>query len=159
MIPPWAPTSLATARNSARSAKVPGMERPSGRRCCGRRLVEKADRAFLHRLARQLGDLSDLVLRRGFLHRAFAHDVEPRRAVPDEAADVDGGTQRFQGVEIATVGLPVPGQAVQDRLLGDVLDGLHHPGEELPVRGFAGREGDAAIAEQRRRDAVASLPR
>ena len=41
MMPPAAPTSFATARSSSRCANVPGIERPSGSRCPGRRLVEK----------------------------------------------------------------------------------------------------------------------
>ena len=43
---------------------------------------------------------------------------------------------------------------MQDCILGNVLHRFHHAGEELPVRLLAGRERDAAVAEQRRRDAV-----
>ena len=43
---------------------------------------------------------------------------------------------------------------MQDSLLGDVLDRLHHAGEKLSVGRLAGRERDAAVAEQGCRDAV-----
>ena len=39
-------------------------------------------------------------------------------------------------------------------MLGDVLDGLHHAGEELPILLTARREGHSAVAEQRRGHAV-----
>ena len=43
---------------------------------------------------------------------------------------------------------------MQNGVLGDVLDGFHHAGEELSVGRFAGCEGNAAVAEQRRGHAV-----
>jgi hypothetical protein len=45
-------------------------------------------------------------------------------------------------------------QARENRLLGDVLDGLHHAGEELAVARPARRERDAAVPEQGGGDAV-----
>ena len=87
-------------------------------------------------------------------HGAFAHDVEAHRAVADHAGDVDCGIQPFDGVEIAAVVLPIPGQPRENGVLGDVLDGLHHRREKLDVVRLARREGDAAVAEQRRGDAV-----
>ena len=41
-------------------------------------------------------------------------------------------------------------------MLGNVLDGLHHAGEEFAVLLPARREGDPAVAEQRGGDAVPS---
>ena len=114
----------------------------------GQAVRGEADRAFLDGVADQFGDLADLVFRRLAVDGAFAHDVEARGAVADEADDVDGGIQLLDGVEVFAIGDPVPGQAVQDRVLRNVLDGLHHAGQEVAVGGLAGREGDAAVAEQ-----------
>ena len=110
--------------------------------------------ALLHRLAGQRHDLLDLLRRRLLLDGAFAHDVEAGRAVSHQAADVDHRPQPLERVEIAAVGLPVPGQASQDRMFRNVLHGLHHAGEELPILVAAGREGDPAVAEQSRGDPV-----
>src|SRR5262249_27447889 len=62
--------------------------------------------------------------------------------------------ERLDRIEIAAVILPRPRQAVQDGMARNVLDRLHHAGQQFLVGGPAGREGDAAIAEQGRRDAM-----
>ena len=113
------------------------------------------DGAAVDRLAHQSRHLALLVDRRVLLDAAFAHHEVAQRPVSDHARDVDAGAEAFDGVQVAAVVHPVPGQARQDRLARDVLDGLHHAGEKLAVLGSAGREGDAAVADQRRRDAVA----
>ena len=84
----------------------------------------------------------------------MSHDVEPHGAVTHHAGHVDRRGHRVQGVEVFAVGLPVPRQPGQDGFSRDVLHGLHHFGEKLPVGGLAGREGDAAVAEQGGGDAV-----
>ena len=114
----------------------------------------EAQGALGHGRARQGGDLADFVLGGLFLDGALAHHVEARRAVPHEAADVDHRLQAFDGVQIAAVGFPIPGQAGEDGVLRNVLDGFHHAGEELPVLRPARGEGDAAVAEQGGGDAM-----
>ena len=108
----------------------------------------EAQGAFAHGLARHLGDLLDLFRRCLLLDGAFAHDVEAGGAVAHQAADIDHGAKALDGVEVAAVGLPVPRQAREDGVLRNVLHRLHHAGEEFAVFAAAGREGDAAVAEQ-----------
>ena len=56
--------------------------------------------------------------------------------------------------EVLAVGRPVPRQAVEDRLAGDVLDALHHLGQELALARADRRERHAAVAEHHAGDAV-----
>ena len=114
----------------------------------------EAEGALRHRPPGQRGDLLDLFRRGRFLDGALAHHVEAGCAVAHQAADVDHRPQPFDGVQIAAVGLPVPRQAGEDGVLRNVLDGLHHAGQKLAIRFAAGREGHAAVAEQRGGDAV-----
>jgi hypothetical protein len=56
----------------------------------------------------------------------------------------------LEPVEVPGVALPVPGQPVEDRRPGDVLDRLHHRREVPVVARVHGREGDAAVADDDR---------
>ena len=94
----------------------------------------EAERAGVDRLGDELAHRCDVGLgRRRLVHRALAHRVDAHRAVPDHAAGVDALRHAVDRVEVLAVGLPVPGQAVHDRVGRDVLDRLHHLGEEPPV--------------------------
>ena len=110
--------------------------------------------AAVDRLADQPRHLALLFGCRVLLDPALAHDEVAQRAVTDHARDIDAGAEPFDGVQVAAVVHPVPRQAREDRLARDVLDGLHHAGEEFAVLGSAGREGDAAVADQGGRDTV-----
>ena len=52
------------------------------------------------------------------------------------------------------MGVPIPGQAGQDRVAGNVLDRFHHPREDIPAFRPDRRKGHAAVANQRRGHAV-----
>ena len=73
----------------------------------------------------------------------------------DHAGDVDARAEPLDGVKVAAVVHPVPGKALENRRPRDVLDGLHHPGEQFPILRPAWRERDPAVADERRGDAVA----
>ncbi len=110
--------------------------------------VDRLGDELAHRLDVGLGACGRLV------DRPLAHRVDAHRAVPDHAADVHALGHAVDRVEVLAVGLPVPAEALHDRVGGDVLDRLHHLGEVLPVLGLARRERHAAVAEHHRRDAV-----
>ena len=109
----------------------------------------KADRAPVDRFGHNRRHLTTLGVGGLLLDRALTHDVKAHRAVADQAGDIDAGADALDRVEIAAVAFPVPGQTAEDRLTGDVLDRFHHAGEQLLVAGPTGREGHAAIAQQR----------
>ncbi len=121
-------------------------ERPAGR---------DAERAGGQRLLGHLAHPGDVLRRAGALdHRPLAHRRHPQRAVADEPADVDALRGAVEPAEVVAVRRPVPRQTLEDRPAGDVLDALHHLGEELaPARCDRG-ERDAAVAEHHARDAV-----
>ena len=114
----------------------------------------ESDRTRSDRLGHHIGQLVLLLLRRLLFDRALAHHVEADGAVSHHTRHVDRRAQRLERVEVAAVVLPAPWKTVQDRVLGDVLDRLHHPGEQLPVAGLTGSEGHSAVSEQRRGHAV-----
>ena len=84
-----------------------------------------------------------------FLDSPLAHHIETHRAVADQARDVDAGLDLLDRIEVAAVVLPAPGQAGQDGVARDVLDRLHHAGQQFAVGRAAGRKGHAAVAQQR----------
>ena len=128
-------------------------ERPRNRTAI-RQLVRRvavggeADGAAVHGLRHHVRHLRPLFRRCLFFHGAFAHDVEAHRAVADHASHVERRIQALDGVQVAAVVFPVPRQAVEDGVLGNVLHGLHHGRQQFHVGRLAGREGDAAVAEQ-----------
>ena len=63
-------------------------------------------------------------------------------------------SMRSTPAEVVAVGGPVPGQAFEDGPARDVLDALHHLGEELALAGPDRGEGDPAVAEHGAGDAV-----
>ncbi len=85
-----------------------------------------------------------------FLDATFAHHVKADRAVSHQACDVDHGCKALYGIEIAAVRIPVPGQSGENGLLGNVLYGFHHAGQEFTVFWAAGCKGNTAVTEQGR---------
>ena len=114
----------------------------------------EAEGAAVHGLGHDGAHLVQFLGRCLFREGPVAHDRVSDSAMSDQARDVDTGTDAVQGVEIAAIVLPGPGQARQDSLAGDVLHRLHHRRQQGPVSRLAGREGQAAIAEKRGGHAV-----
>ena len=116
----------------------------------------EAGRAALHGLLDQLDDALQLALIRlhALVAALVAHRLEANGRVAAHADHVQRRIQRLHAVQIFAEGGPVPRQAVHDGIGGDVLHRLHELGEVAPVVLAARREGDAAVADQRRRDAV-----
>ena len=126
------PARSRAARAGPRS--VPGTSRPSGTRCSAVREVEKpsAPASIASATSSHIASTSASVA--GVLvERALAHRVDPHRAVPDHAARVDALRHAVDRVEVLAVGLPVPVEALHDRVGRDVLDRLHHLGEVAAV--------------------------
>ena len=98
----------------------------------------KSDRAFFDGLPGEFSDLSNLISGSGFFDRTFAHNVKTGSAVSHQTANIDRWPQRFEGVEIATIGFPIPGQTVQYRVLWNVFNRLHHAREKFSI-GFLTR--------------------
>ena len=109
----------------------------------GKGLVDHAD----HR-----GDVLGPAWR--LVHPAFTHGRQADRAVPDHSTHVQTLGEPIQLVQVVAVGLPVPGQALQDARRRDVLDGLHHLGQGLAAPRCDRSERDAAVAEHHGGDTV-----
>ncbi len=148
-----------------RQQLVGGRVRAGHRAAVGHAVQERAagreaERARRHRFFEERRHRVDVVgPRRLGAEPALAHHVRAQRAVADEPAGV--GALRHpveRGVELA-VRLPVPRQAVEDRVAGDVLDALHHLREVGPIIRPARRERDTAVAEDDARDAVPAAGR
>ena len=89
-----------------------------------------------------------------FVAALVAHGLEADGGVAAHTDDVERRLQGLDAVEVFAERGPIPGQAIHDRVRGDVLNGFHQLGEVAAVVRAAGREGDAAVADQRRRDTV-----
>ena len=111
----------------------------------------EAHRAALHGFLHQIDDVREFLVVRlhAFVAAFVAHRLEADGGVADEADHVQRWPQRLHAVQILAEGRPVPGQAVHDGVRGDVLHRLHQLGQIAPVALGAGREGDAAVADQR----------
>ena len=86
--------------------------------------------------------------------RALTHCVEAHGTVADHAADIDTLGHGVDGVVVLAIGLPVPFEAGHDRGRWNVLDRLHELGEQFVIGGLDWREGNPAIADHNRCDAV-----
>ena len=106
-------------------------------------------------LADQARHLAFFLVGGVFLDAPFAHHEVAQRAVADHPGDIDAGAETFHGVQVVAVVNPVPGQAGEDGLTGNVLHRLHHAGEQFAVLRPARRERHPAVADQGRGDAVA----
>ena len=85
---------------------------------------------------------------------AVAHRVVAQRGVPDHPSDVHPEWCAREPTEVVPVGLPVPGQPVEDAPSWDVLDRFHHLREIGVVGRLHRRERHSAVADDDRRDAV-----
>ena len=151
----------ATAEHAADSQQLAGIGVGAGNVAAIRHLVQErpggreTQCAGADGFVDQFGHLGHVVVgRRGLVQAALAHGVDAHRAVADHAADVDALVHPVDGFEVLAVGLPVPGQSGVDGFLRDVLHGLHHLRQVAAVLGLAGREGDAAVADDHGGDAV-----
>ncbi len=104
--------------------------------------------------------LTDLVVGRGAFVARFAHDEDAHRGVPDVAREVDQRAPRLDRVEVLREGLElVPRHAREQRVGRHVLDVLQRAHEQLAVLGPHGRDREAAVAGDDRRDAVPTARR
>ncbi len=116
----------------------------------GEAVGREPDRALIDGLRHDVRHLLLLGVRRLVGKRPVAHHVVANGAVADHAGDVQARAQLLHRVQVVAVILPSPRQPGHDRLAWDVFDRLHHAGEKLAILRLARREGDAAIAHQRR---------
>ncbi len=114
----------------------------------------ETERAGRHRLVEQRGDFRRLLRRRRPVHRFLAHHVMAKRRQRREEAEVDGGAAPLGRVEEFREGLPVPGHALAQRVVGNRLDIGQIPGGDFARFRFARRHADAAVAHHDRGDAV-----
>ena len=141
--------------NSSSLAKVPGTGVPSSALWRLVRDVVNPSAPAAIALLHQRGHPRDVVGGRGLVARAaLAHHVGAHRAVRDLRADVHHVRHRRDEVEVLGERLPAPAHALGERGAGDVLDALHERDEPLALVGVHGREADAAVAHDDRRDAV-----
>jgi hypothetical protein len=126
----------------------------------GRAMVERArgreaEGAGPHALRRELGHAPAVVFgRRLAVGAALAHHIDAQRRVRHLGRHIGVVAARRQGIEKVGEAVPVPGEAVFQHDLGDVLDAFHQVDQHVVLIGMAGREAHAAIAEQHGRDAV-----
>ena len=123
------------ASSSSVVAQVPGTG-PAVGHAVQRACATSRSRARRHRIASSTRSRhgGDVVGRgRRLVEAALAHRGDPHRAVADHAADVDALGDAVDPAEVLAVGRPVPRQAVEDGVARDVLDALHHLGQELAV--------------------------
>src|SRR4051812_29436902 len=107
----------------------------------------------------------DLAVCGGTLCCGVTHDVRAQRRMADERGDVDRGALALEHVEVLREGLEIPADArAQDieRHAFDLGEIAHYP---LAVRGAAGRDSEATVADdgsrypERRRWRHARVPR
>ncbi|MEZ5561050.1 MAG: hypothetical protein R3E86_21215 [Pseudomonadales bacterium] len=114
----------------------------------------EAERALVDGLADDRGHLAHFVFSRVLGERALAHHVVAHRRVPHQTGDVDPRAEPLDGAQVVGILLPVPGQPAENGILGDVLHGLHHPGQQLAMLRTARCERHAAVADECRGHAV-----
>ena len=136
--------------------RCPGTSRPSGTRWQQGARGREAERAGVDRLVDEGGHRGELV-GGGAASSSRPRspiDVVAHGAVADHAADVDALGQRLERVEVLAVGLPVPRQPVEDAARRDVLDRLHHLGEDSRSSGCTGAKVTPQLPMHHRGDAV-----
>ncbi len=85
---------------------------------------------------------------------AVTHHVAAYRPVCDLGPEIERVVAGIEGVEELLEALPVPRDPLGHRRPRDVLDTLHQLDQPLVTIGCGGCEADAAVAHDRRRDAV-----
>ena len=126
----------------------------------GRAVIERArgreaERAGAQAFGGELGHaLAILLGGRLAVGAALAHHIDPQRGVRHLGGDVGVVAARGDRIEEVGEAVPVPRQAFVQHDLGDVLHALHQVDQHVVLVVVAGREADAAIAEQHGRGAV-----
>ena len=95
-----------------------------------------------------------VVLGRGLVERALAHDVRAHGGVADVAGIVDALGQGIEDVEELGIRGPAPLDPGLHRLRRDVLGALQVLDDQVLVGGGAGGQREAAVAHDDRGDAV-----
>ena len=85
---------------------------------------------------------------------ALAHHIDAQRGVRHLGRDIDVVATRGDGIEVVGEAVPVPRQALGHHDFGNVLDALHQVDQHVVLVVVAGREADAAVAQQHGRGAV-----
>ena len=106
-----------------------------------------------HGLAHLRRHLADLLVGRLALRRLLAHHEGADRGMAGVAGDVGADALTLQHVEILRKALEAPADAGAQRVERHALDMGQVTHGEVAVSGFAGRDGEAAIAHHRRGDA------
>jgi hypothetical protein len=113
----------------------------------------EADRALVHRLADERLHGDDLVRRRAALGAGVAHDVAADRGVTDVRAHVHGDAAVERVQELAEAAAR-PAETLRERVGRHALHPRQHLREPAHVLALGGREREAAVARQHRRDTV-----
>jgi hypothetical protein len=115
----------------------------------------KSERARAHGLARQRGHRRIVFMCGGIAPRAaLAHHIDPERGVRQLRTDIDVETALRQPFHVVGKAFPRPRNSGAQHRLRDVLDAFHQLDQPDVIVRPAGRKTDAAIAHDRRRDAV-----
>ena len=113
------------------------------------REVAEPQRAGPQTFSDKLGHAVAVILgRRLAVGAALAHDIDAHRRVRHLRRHVDVVAAGAERVEKFGECLPVPGQTFGQHHLGDVLHAFHQLDQHIALLRPAGREADAAIADQ-----------
>ena len=117
----------------------------------------EAQRPGVERLLEQLAHAGDLAVagRRAVIGAALSHHVEAQRGVRHLGADVHDLGRCVEHVEILGEGFPIELDAFGQHGAGYVLDALHEVDQVGRGAWADRRKTDAAVAEDRRRHAMA----
>ena len=115
----------------------------------------EAQRAGAHGVAGERRHRLVVLGRRGIAARAaFAHHIDAQRRVRQLRADIHVEAALRQPVHVIRKAFPGPGNAGAQHRLGNILDAFHQLDQPDMIGRPARREADAAIAHDRRGDAV-----
>ena len=115
----------------------------------------EAERAGAHRVARQCRHRLVVVGRGGIAARAaFAHHIDAQCCVRQLRADIHVEISLRQPLHVVRKAFPGPGNAGAQHRLRNILDAFHQLDQPAMIARPAWRETDAAIAHDRRGDAV-----
>ena len=139
-------------RSSASSASREGIGSRRGR-CAPARCSSQSRWRPLGFLQRPASHRLDFGRLRRALGRRVAHDISADRRMADENRDVDSAALALEHLQVLRDGFEIPahtGAQHLERHALDLREVLHH---ELAVARAAGRDGEAAVADDRRGDA------
>ncbi len=81
----------------------------------------------------------------------ITHHVKSQCAVSYQPSHIDCRLEILQLIKVFAVVFPVPRQAIEDRVTGNILDCFHHAGQQLTVSRPDRRKSYATVSKQRRR--------